>query len=251
MKIGVTTLADRPDLLRELHDVNNLAWPAFMLQWRCPAWSHLYTAFAGHQLLLLDEQGSLAAFGHTIPLSRESDPVSLTGDLKTLIEDGVNSFELGLRPNLLLALAAVVSPRHKGKGLSFTIVRAMKNLARGKGLAQLIVPVRPTLKAAYPLIPIEKYARWKRADGLPFDPWLRVHSRLGGSIYKTTAVSMTIRGTVEEWETWTGRMIPASGSYIFDGALNPVCIDYGNDTGCYTDPCIWVRYDIPGSHPNR
>jgi hypothetical protein len=55
----------------------------------------------------------------------------------------------------------------------------MKAAAADHGLGALIAPVRPTLKDRYPLTPMERYALWERDDGLPFDPWLRVHRRLG------------------------------------------------------------------------
>jgi hypothetical protein len=52
-------------------------------------------------------------------------------------------------------------------------------LARDAGLNHLIAPVRPSHKDRYPTIPIERYARWTRPDGSPFDPWVRVHTRMG------------------------------------------------------------------------
>jgi hypothetical protein len=39
---------------------------------------------------------------------------------------------------------------------------------------------------------------------LPFDPWLRKHVRLGGTIAKVALSSMFIQGTVAEWQDWTG-----------------------------------------------
>ena len=59
------------------------------------------------------------------------------------------------------------------------MLRAMAGLAAGAGLAHLIAPVRPNLKERYPTIAIGRYAGWTREDGTPFDPWIRVPSRLG------------------------------------------------------------------------
>ena len=50
-------------------------------------------------------------------------------------------------------------------------------------------PFRPSWKERYPLVPIERYAAWRRADGLLFDPWMRVHERLGASVLKAEPVS--------------------------------------------------------------
>jgi hypothetical protein len=53
---------------------------------------------------------------------------------------------------------------------------------------------------------------WTREDGLPFDPWIRVHARPGGIISKPMAKSMLIDGTIAEWEQWTGMRFPGDGS---------------------------------------
>jgi hypothetical protein len=74
----------------------------------------------------------------------------------------------------------------------------MRALAAEHGWAQLIAPVRPNWKAPYRLTPIERYAAWTRPDGLPFDPWLRVHARLGGRILGVEPGSLRISGTVAD-----------------------------------------------------
>jgi len=80
------------------------------------------------------------------------------------------------------ALAAEVEGDQQGRGLSRLIIEAMAAAARGAGLGPLIAPVRPSWKDRYPLIPIAAYATWRRHDGLPFDPWMRVHARLGAAL---------------------------------------------------------------------
>ncbi|MBS3741771.1 MAG: hypothetical protein KGY74_06600, partial [Candidatus Cloacimonetes bacterium] len=100
--------------------------------------------------------------------------------MRALLEDAVRNSKEKISPNVLVALAAVVDKKHTGKGLSFEIVNTMKGLAAKRGLSLLIVPVRPTLKHQYPLIPLPEYADGKRDDGLPFEPWLRVHKKQGG-----------------------------------------------------------------------
>ena len=70
-------------------------------------------------------------------------------------------------------------------------------------------------KERCPLAPIERYVAWTREDGLPFDPWLRVHARIGGEILAPEPKSLRITGTAAEWEGWTGMAFPESGSYVF------------------------------------
>ena len=88
---------------------------------------------------------------------------------------------------------------------------------------------------------------WERDDGLPFDPWLRVHVRAGGVIDGVCHRAMTIPGSVADWETWTGLRFPDSGRYVVDGALVPVEIDVEADRGVYVEPGVWVRHALDGS----
>jgi hypothetical protein len=74
--------------------------------------------------------------------------------------------------------------RHQGRGHSATMLRAMAAIAAGDHLDGLIAPVRPSQKERYPLVPIDRYAGWRRPDGLPFDAWMRVHARLGARILR-------------------------------------------------------------------
>ena len=55
------------------------------------------------------------------------------------------------------------------------------------------------------------YAFRTREDGLPVDPWLRVHVRAGGGIDRVAPRSMVIPGTVEEWRDWTGLPFDRTG----------------------------------------
>jgi len=82
---------------------------------------------------------------------------------------------------------------------------------------------------------MERYIRWRNDDGLPFDPWMRVHAQLGGEIVKVCSRSMHITGTVEDWERWTGMRFQESGKYVVPGALVPVKIDRDENQGIYTE----------------
>ena len=59
-------------------------------------------------------------------------------------------------------------------------------------LEVVLAPVRPTLKDRYPLIPIERYMEWRRADGAHFDPWLRLHERAGGELLAPAPESLVM-----------------------------------------------------------
>jgi hypothetical protein len=117
----------------------------------------------------------------------------------------------------------------------------MADVAREHGLRDLIAPVRPSAKERYPLIPIEEYAHWTRdTDGLPFDPWLRVHVRLGGEILAAEPHGMRIEAPVADWEAWTGLPLPHDGRYTFPQCLAPLTVTGG--IGRYWEPNVWVRH---------
>ena len=120
----------------------------------------------------------------------------------------------------------------------------MIGIARSHGLEALIAPVRPSWKERYPLAPIERYAFWRRDDGLLFDPWLRTHERLGAEILRPEPRSLRITGTVAEWEEWTELPFPESGEYVFPGGLAPVTIDREQDVGRYWEPNVWMRHAV-------
>jgi hypothetical protein len=118
----------------------------------------------------------------------------------------------------------------------------MRRVAADAGFPELIAPVRPTWKERYPLMPLERYAHWKREDGLPFDPWIRLHVRLGAELAEVCPESMRVTGTVAEWEEWTSLRFPEDGDYVVAGALVPVTFAEG--IGVYVEPNVWMRHRL-------
>jgi len=131
----------------------------------------------------------------------------------------------------------------QGRGLSRDALAGMLAIAREHSLDALIAPVRPSWKERYPLTPIAEYAEWRRDDGLLFDPWMRVHERLGASVLKPEPESLRITGSVAEWEEWTRMQFPASGDYWFPGGLATLNVDREADRGAYWEPNVWMRHE--------
>lgn len=201
---------------------------------------HVWDTFADFNFYLGEDEDHLVAAGICMPLYWDGNPDSLPTGWDDVLELGVKQHEEGIAPNTVSALAAMVSKDHQGQGLSKYAIRTMKGLAKKHGLYQFIAPVRPTRKSMYPLTPMDRYMRWMREDGSPFDPWLRVHCQEGGTIVKAAVPSMTTKGTVAQFEQWTKMRFPESGTYVVPGALDPIVIDREADTGLYEESNVWV-----------
>jgi GNAT superfamily N-acetyltransferase len=238
------TLEQRPDLAVQVRGLTLEVWAEFLQHDAvCNRyWRSLYSSFARFQVVLCDPADVVIAAGHTIPLVWDGTKEDLPSGIDGVLERGVRDAEHSQAPTTLSALAAMVAPSHQRRGLSAAILQAMRSTAATNGLTALIAPVRPTLKHRYPLTSIERYVRWTQPDGSPFDPWLRVHWRLGAEFLQVAAQSMVITGTIQEWETWTGMRFPESGPYVVPDALQPVLIDLESDCGRYEDPNVWMRH---------
>jgi hypothetical protein len=100
--------------------------------------------------------------------------------------------------------------------------------------------VRPTWKERYPLIPIARYARWRRTDGTHFDPWIRPHERRGAQVTGTAAEAMLSEGSTSDREEWSGLAVPGDGGDVVPGALAPVDVQAGR--GVDREPCVWLSH---------
>ena len=234
------TYAERPDLAARTGEVEDTFAP-FLGHGEVALrhWHKLRPDFPELQLVLWDEERDrVVGHGRTLPArAAEALPGGVDDVLETWFGDGERP-----EPDVLSALVAVVDRGRQGEGLSGFLIRAMADLAREHGFPALIAPVRPTWKDRYPLIPMERYASWRREDGLPFDPWLRLHARLGAELLEVCPASMRIEGSVAEWEEWTGLRFPDDGDYVAPGALVPVRVAGGH--GTYVEPNVWMRHSV-------
>jgi GNAT superfamily N-acetyltransferase len=231
MKLRILTHAER-DLRGTMTDL----WPPFMNH--DPVvnafWPRLYELYADFQLWVLDGKQTIAQAA-TVPVRWDGIPEPRGIDWA--MSNGVAG-----EPSSLCALMVTIVPEYRGSGLADALLRRLVSIASAHGLDELIAPVRPTWKARYPLTSMERYMLWRRDDGLPYDPWLRTHERLGGEILDVCPRSMTVTGTREEWEEWTGLQFPEDGDYAVPGALVPVRFESGQ--GTYVEPNVWVKHPV-------
>ena len=211
-------------------------WPAFMQHDAVvnDFWPKLYEVYPDFQLWLLDGKTTVA-YACSLPVQWDGTPQERGVDWA--VTDGANG-----APTTLCAIVIGIAPTHRGRGLSEIILRRMAGIGAGHGLDCLIAPVRPSWKERYPLTPIDRYLAWRREDGLPYDPWLRTHERLGGEVLEPAARSMTISGSRLEWEEWTGLQFPEDGDYVVPGGLVPV--RFADGAGTYVEPNVWMKHSF-------
>jgi GNAT superfamily N-acetyltransferase len=250
--LQLVTLRARPDLRALIFTTPFMqAWPAFMqhddtadLYFGEPNFdAYLDTAF-----VLIDSAQPDIALGRAfaVPFAfgqhgRDQLPdTGWDGVIRWAHEDRV----LGRATNVLSALEITLLPSLRGQGASSFVLRAMSDHARALGYRDLFVPVRPNAKHLEPLTPMREYVTRVWADGLPSDPWLRVHVRAGGKIVKVAPVSMVISGTIADWSAWTNTEFGYSGQHAVTGALVPVHMSLEHDHGVYVEPNVWVHHTL-------
>ena len=242
VNFAVHTASERPELW-ERGIPSELVWPEYNLhgdvlnKW----WGRLSLDLPEFQFVLYDDTNDeVVAEGHTAPLRWDGHVESLPDGIDAAIELVFANLGAGATVNTLCALAAE-SPRDaRRRGLAVQLLAAMRGIAERHGLTHLVAPVRPSWKERYPLTAIERYVHWRRPDGQLFDPWMRVHERLGATVARPLPRSMRITGTVSDWEQWTGMEFPESGEYVFPEGLAPVHVDRSADLGTYWEPNVWM-----------
>ena len=243
---AVHSVAERPDFRQLIQDVDVAAYPAFMLHTELePLWPAVYHEFPEYQLVLHDALTDVhLAHGNVVPFAWDGTYEGLPKTAVELVHLALEHKRSGVRPTALGALQAVVNPAQQGGGLSARMLQAMAGLAASRGFPDLFAPIRPNQKERYPLARLESYVSWTRDDGLPTDPWQRVHVRLGATPAGVIAGWLTVTAPVRQWALWTGMIFPASGPYVVPGALVPVEIDVARDCGRYVEPHLWMHYRI-------
>lgn len=244
MPYAHVTLAQRPELEAEMPRLHSESWPEFVLNDPIAIryWGSLFATFADFQYVLCDERGEALAAGHTIPLAWDGTVEGLPSGWDAALEQGFHDYEQGRTPTALCGLSIVIAPGLQGHGLSESMAGVMKTITAQYGLNDLIIPLRPSLKSRYPRVSMEEYIQWKREDGAPFDPWLRIHWRLGANVLCIAPRSMVVTEAVSMWEEWTGMRFPESGEYTVPGALSLINIDLARNVGSYEEPNIWIHY---------
>ncbi|MFC4530946.1 N-acetyltransferase [Sphaerisporangium dianthi] len=246
MELHITTLAERPELEPQLWRMPD-SWPVFMKE--DPAANLFYpvatSQYAEYVLVAVDraDPGDLVARALSAPFLLDGDELPDNG-WDGVLWRATAARRRGVSPDAISALEITIRPDMQGKGLSAVMLSALRSNAARLGFGELFAPVRPNGKHLRPRVPMADYAALRREDGLPADPWLRVHVRAGGVIEKVAPRSMVVAGTLEEWRGWTGLPFRTTGDVEVPGALVPVHCDVDHGHAVYVEPNVWVRHPL-------
>lgn len=241
--LQLVSLAERPELEEAMLSMES-SWPAYIRP--DPLLVHwAFDRHAEHQLVVLDEGGHVIARAAGVPLSWDGDPGTLpgTGWDEALRQSMTDTYE-GRDFTALCALEIAVVPGRQSQNLSSRMLQALASHARSKGFCDVVGPVRPSRKHDHPRMPMAEYIARLRPDGLPEDPWLRVHVRSGAEMLKVCPASMTVSASLAQWRTWTGLALDASGPVDMPGALTPLTVSLEHDHAVYVEPNVWVRHRL-------
>ncbi|MEU2662100.1 N-acetyltransferase [Micromonospora sp. DT46] len=243
----VLTLAERPDL-RDAMLHMEASWPEYIPpEPMVIGWA--FDRYPEHQLVVVESDDKVVARAAGVPFAWDGDPASLpdTGWDAVL---GMSMLDTSAGRDLtaLCALEIAVVPGMQARNMSGRVLAAVKDNARRHGYRDVVGPVRPSGKHAEPHEPMPGYAARTRDDGLPADPWLRVHVRAGGQVLQVCPASMTISGSLAQWRDWTGLPFDTSGPVVVPGALTPVAVNVDHDHAVYVEPNVWVRHPLAERH---
>jgi GNAT superfamily N-acetyltransferase len=247
--LSVVNLAERPDLAPLLEGFPTV-WPEFLAH--DPVTASLYdtivATYPHFTVVAMDPAapGAVVAKAVGLPLRL---PAGVAGGLP---DGGYDAVLLGAAADLLAgrtgnvatAVEVAVHPAARGTGVSTVVLEAVLRNAARLGYRDLVVPVRPNRKHEDPDAPMPEYVARTRPDGLPRDPWLRVHVRAGGRVLGVAPCSMTVAGTLAQWRAWTGLPFDVDGPVRVPEALAPVLCDTVRDRAVYVEPNVWVHHAL-------
>ncbi|MGG1660874.1 GNAT family N-acetyltransferase [Brevibacillus sp. NRS-1366] len=244
MEYNIYTLDKHPEMASHFDNLNEAGWPPFMLfdEVAVQYYAQVVEFFPHFQFCIADESGTVLACCNSVPFYWDGTEEGLPAGWDDVFIKSIRDYREGREPNAVSALAIVIHPAARGKGISSIMIQTLKDLVKSQSIKHLFAPVRPSVKSKYPLNPMDQYIKWQNDNGDPFDPWIRTHLRTGAKIIKLAPESMIIKGTVAEWESWTSMKFPESGTYIVPGALVPVAIDVEKNEGRYVEPNVWIQH---------
>jgi hypothetical protein len=245
-RVQTTSLAKRPSLIPRIYEITD-TWPPFLLN--VPVAGALMTHVAEdfpHYCVVATYGDRVIARGLSVPFNAHLDDREEMPDQgwDRVLVWAFSDRRCGHPPTTVSGLEITVDTEYLGRGLSYRILAALRHTVAAHGHDALLAPVRPTAKHLQPHIPMADYIRLQRDDGLPTDPWLRVHVKTGATIEKVASASSTVSGSLAQWRQWTGLPFDRDGDIEVPGALVPVRCNTAHNHAVYVEPNVWVRHNL-------
>jgi GNAT superfamily N-acetyltransferase len=247
----IFSVAERPDLIDPGWRMPSTL-PTFMFESRVAErlMFRLPDLFPDLRLVAVDhgpDGDQVVAHLHAVAFCWDGDHASLPDrGWEAILEQAVADADADRTPTAVSLLEASVRVDRQGQGLSRQLIEQARSRALALGLPDLFGPVRPSGKHLEPRRPMADYVAAVRQDGLPVDPWLRVHVRLGARLVKVCPISMTVAGTLAQWRDWSGLPLDRSGDVEVTGALVPVHVDVEAGSAVYVEPNVWMHHRLAG-----
>jgi hypothetical protein len=245
--VEITTLAERSDHPSGA-PFDAGPWGEFMRHNRISDAFFWQSRHAFRELCLTatTEDGTVVAAAHAVRFAADSPGREELpeGGWEQVVVWAFMDGRQGVASTTACALDISVAVAVQGQGLAKQMVGALRQATADCGLSRLVAPVRPTWKDREPRTPMEPYARRVRADGLPYDPWLRTHVRAGGQIVGVAPTSWVVAASLSRWREWTGLPFDEDGPVDVPHALVPVQCDTQAGHAVYVEPNVWVRHAV-------
>ena len=244
-QLDLVSLAARPDLVGDLQAVLSTRWPTVMSTGQhadVAGLMGLLLAAPEYQVLMLDQDDKVQGVGVSVPIYWDGTDEGLPGGCDDALVRSAQLVKDQTPPNAACSLSVTVTADAARQGVAELIITGLRDAAARAGAVALICPTRPILKSCFPIVEMSDYAGWRTGDGAHFDPWLRLHVRLGGRLLKVSEASTVLTGSVEEWRRWTGEELPGPGLFVIPGALAPLLVD--GAVGTYVEACLWIVHEL-------
>jgi GNAT superfamily N-acetyltransferase len=196
-----------------------------------------------HLVAQIKDTGQLVATIDAIEIDWDGNPDTLPKRGWTeIIEDGLIREELDqeIQTDWVAALGTSVLPDYQKFGLSKKLLEELIKKAKALGYKGMIAPVRPIYRFRMPDLTINEYSQVRLDNGEHFDPWLRIHERIGGKIIGVCPASAVFSAPLNDWQDWSKMKLPESGRLLVPNAINYLEIKDG--VGVLKEDSVWVLH---------
>lgn len=226
----------KPDEEDESWAIEDLVWPTFNQMAEGSIAIDYDQRF--HLVARDPDRDMLVATIDGIEFDWDGDPQNLPDRGWTeIIEKGLEGTG---KTDWVAALGTSILPEYQQFGLSRILLEKLVSLAKSLGYKGVLAPVRPVYRWRALHLSLDEYADFRLKNGEHFDPWLRVHERIGGEIIGTCPGSAIFTAPVSDWQDWSKMKLPNRGRVLVPNAIN--YLEIQNGIGTLKEDSIWVTH---------